>query len=359
MKKREKGEPLKPKGGQTCLTAEEEKCIVACLEASSVWGYPLDSFELRTIIQTYLDSIGKTVPKFKNNKPGIDFAYSFTKRHKERLSERMCQNIKRARAKVTPAFINAYFDNLHNELEGVLACNIVNYDETNLSDDPGRRKVIAKRGLKYVERVMNYSKSATSIMYAASADGVVLLLYVVYRSKHMYDTWTVGGPQHVRYNRTDSGWFDAICFSDWLQNVALPHFRKFGAPGRKILIGDNLSSHLCYESIRLCMQSDVHFVFLPPNSTHITQPLDIAFFRPLKESWRSILTRWKQGEGAFEATVPKRIFSRLLRKLDKAILEKAAVNVKAGFKAAGIYPLKRQHILKRLPPMSEYQEGSP
>ena len=42
--------------------------------------------------------------------------------------------------------------------------NIVNYDETNLTDDPGRRQAIFRRGTKYPERVMNCTKSATSLL---------------------------------------------------------------------------------------------------------------------------------------------------------------------------------------------------
>lgn len=73
--------------------------------------------------------------------PGKDFVYSFLSRHKREISLRMCQNIKRARASVTHEIVNSYFDNLYTELEGVPASNIINYDETNLSDDPGRKKL--------------------------------------------------------------------------------------------------------------------------------------------------------------------------------------------------------------------------
>ena len=41
--------------------------------------------------------------------------------------------------------IKAYFDELENKLKGVPPQNIINYDETNLTDDPGRRKMIFKR----------------------------------------------------------------------------------------------------------------------------------------------------------------------------------------------------------------------
>ena len=70
--------------------------------------------------------------------------------------------------------------------------NIMNYDETNLCDNLERKKVIAKRGLKHQERVVNSTTSATSIVYAGCVDGSLLLPYVVYRATNMCDTRTLG-----------------------------------------------------------------------------------------------------------------------------------------------------------------------
>lgn len=131
----------------------------------------------------------------------MEFARSFLKRHKDQLVVRMCQNIKRPRAAVSRGILRKYFDNLQSELLDIPPSNIINYDETNLSDDPGRSKVITKRGCKYPERVMNSSKSSTSIMFAASADGNLLPVYVLYKAKHLYNSWIENGPQKARYNR--------------------------------------------------------------------------------------------------------------------------------------------------------------
>ena len=79
----------------------------------------------------------------------MDFCQSFMKRHKE-LANRYANNMKQARATVTPEEMNQYFDNLTETLEHVPPSNIFNYDESNLSDDPGRKKVIAKKELNAV-----------------------------------------------------------------------------------------------------------------------------------------------------------------------------------------------------------------
>ncbi|KAJ8943077.1 hypothetical protein NQ314_009837 [Rhamnusium bicolor] len=50
------------------------------------------------------------------------------------------------------------------------------------------------------------------------------------------------------YNRTCHGWFDAQTFTDWFVTIFLPHAKRL--VGRKVLIGDNLSSHFTDEVIR-------------------------------------------------------------------------------------------------------------
>ena len=148
--------------------------IVKCSE----FGMPLDSFDLRLLTKSYLDNKGKIEKKFKNNMPGKSWVKLFIKRHKKDLSKRKCQNIKRARAKVGKEILEEYFSHLEHSLEDVHSSNILNYDETNCSDDPGVRKMLFKRGCKYPERCMNYTKGCISLMFAGTAAGELLPPYI-------------------------------------------------------------------------------------------------------------------------------------------------------------------------------------
>lgn len=52
--------------------------------------------------------------------------------------------------------INDYCNNFKKSIKGIPpSSNILNYDKTNLSDDLGRSEVIAKKGMKYPERIIN------------------------------------------------------------------------------------------------------------------------------------------------------------------------------------------------------------
>ena len=135
--------------------------ILKCAE----FGMPLDSLDLRMIAKNYLDNHARNIRCFKNNLPGNDWAKTFLKRHREDLSERKCQNVNRARAKVAREQVQEYFSHLERSLKDVPPNNILNYDETNCSDDPGTKKMLYKRGCKYPERIMNSSTACISIMF--------------------------------------------------------------------------------------------------------------------------------------------------------------------------------------------------
>lgn len=80
------GKNMKPQGGQTILSKNVERLIVEILITCSSWGYLLTTFDLRTIMKSYLDTKGTNIKKFKDNMPGIDFAMCFLRRHRDTLS---------------------------------------------------------------------------------------------------------------------------------------------------------------------------------------------------------------------------------------------------------------------------------
>ena len=113
------------------------------------------------------------------------------------LSERLITNITRKRAAVDDVVINSYFDELEISLAGIPPENILNYDETGLTDDPGKKRCVVKRGSRYPEMVKNHSKVTTSVMFSGTANGTLLPPYVVpvYKAKNVYQQWTEYGPK--------------------------------------------------------------------------------------------------------------------------------------------------------------------
>lgn len=115
----------------------------------------------------------------------------------------------------------------------------------------------------------------------------------------------------------------------------LPILKKQVGP--KAIIGNNLSSHINMEVIKQWEMNNIKSIALPPNATHLLQPLDVAYFRPLKVSWRKILKDWKEtAAGRRCMSVPKYQFPTLLKTLWDT--DNGPDNLIGGFRKSGIHP---------------------
>lgn len=225
--------PLKV-GRPRMLTDEEEEAIARGIAYLGDWGFPVGPYELKKIIQNYLNKQNVTVPAFHDNLPGKDFITGFLERHRATIRLRIVPNYSKKRASVSVEDLNRYFNNLENSLRDIPKANIWNYDETNLSDNPGRKKCFIRKGVKYPKRIMNETKSCISLMICGSAAGQLMPPFVVYKAKFMYSSWRKGGPKGTRYASTLSGWFDSNTFEEWYFYTALPIMRK--QDGVKVLL---------------------------------------------------------------------------------------------------------------------------
>ena len=289
-------------GGQPRLSAESELAIVQSIDTLTKWKVPLTGMEIKFLVKAYLDRKGINDRRFKNNLSGQDRLKSFSRRH--HLVNRMADNITPVRAEVSADSINTYFDNLKTTVAGVPMANILNYDETNFTDDPGASKIVCRRGTGRVEKKIQHGKSSISVMFCWSATGQFLPPMVVYRAKHVYTEWTTGGPAGAVYESTPIGWFDSRTFTRWFQDVFLPGTEALAANGPRLIIGDNLASHFEPAVLAMCEENNVIFTLLLPNATHLLQPLDVSVFRPAKLHWRSILRQWKT-DSRSRGTLPK------------------------------------------------------
>lgn len=153
-----------------------------------------------------------------------------------------------------------------------------------------------------------------------------------------------GGPPNTDYNRSKSGWFDAATFQDWFEKIVVPWARK--TQQSKVLVGDNLLSHINIDVLQSCQRLKKRFVLLTPNTTQLTQPLDVSFFRPVKDVWRKILTDLKLKQPNLNC-VDKCILLQLLTKLLNELADNSQKIIQSGFKACGIYLYNPEEVYKK------------
>ena len=88
-----------------------------------------------------------------------------------------------------------------------------------------------------------------------------------------------------RYRSQKKSWMDGDLFTEWVKELD----RKYAAQGRKIaLIVDNCPAHPKVDGLKA-----IELIFLPPNTTSKTQPMDQGVIRSLKVFYRhSIIKRY-------------------------------------------------------------------
>ncbi len=211
-------------------------------------------------------------------------------------------------------------------------------------DDPGLKKCFFKKGTKYCEKVQNTSMQAVSVMFWGSAAGKLYPPYVVYRALNMYPSWAKGGPKGAVYSVSKSGWIDGFTFSRCFFDLFLPVLKRI--PGKKVLLSDNLATHFNLDVINACKENNIDFVCMPPNSTHLLQPLDVGCFSSLKSHWRDVLTMYKAKQPN-QAGITKNDFPALLNKvMEKADLGRHLPNA---FRKCGLVPVDVDAAAARIP----------
>ena len=104
-----------------------------------------------------------------------------------------------------------------------------------------------------------------------------------------------------------------------------------------VLFFDGHYSHVCLELAMKAAENNVILFCLPPSTTDKLQPLDVAVFSSFKRAWGKILKERKLKTGG--ALLRKEDFPGILKQFWETRLKPE--NFVAGFRATGIYPLKK------------------
>ena len=140
--------------------------------------------------------------------------------------------------------------------------------------------VLARRGAKWVHETSGGSGREVTTIHLAG--GRRLPPFVVHKGKHLYSTWTNGGPAGARYSVSESGWMEKENFLSWFEKLFLPSVKACLDSGPVVLIFDGHHSHISINLLELARARNVHLVCLPAHTSHILQPLDVGVFGPMK-----------------------------------------------------------------------------
>lgn len=140
--------------------------------------------------------------------------------------------------------------------------------------------------------------------------------------------------------RSKSGWMKAECFYGYIANVFLPYLKKRSDIKLPVVLFlDGHKSHLSLPLTEFCKENGIILICLFPNATHILQPLDVSFFKPLKAKWKKEAEQHKYGSGS---SIEKH---EVIPKLDTILRDKSFRSALAnGFKACGLFPFNPNSV---------------
>ena len=173
-----------------------------------------------------------------------------------------------------------------------------------------------------------------TVNVCGSADGTRLPPFILFKGKHLYNTWTEGGPAGACYGVSPSGWMEEANFFQWFDKQIYPAVKHLTETGPVVMFFDGHYSHLSIALIKRASEIGILLFCLPPNTTHVLQPLDVGVFGPVKSTWRRVLKLYKIRTRA--SNVTKEIFPSLIKQLwEKPI---SPDHLKNGFKSTGLFP---------------------
>lgn len=333
-------------GRAPVFSREVEEQIVECLKARARMGYPCNTDELRDLIQTYVKQKNLQTP-FKDGRPGLDWYYSFMKRHRA-LSFKKPEHLQKARKdQRKPDVIYGFY----KELEKVIAEKkiynpsfVFNADESGFKNDPSRIKAIGERG-KTLCRVSGGSgRESTSVLACVAADGSYLPPFIIFKGAAVQARWTSeeAYPGTV-YSVSTNGWMEEPQFFNWFDKVFIKWVQdlreKQNLPDEvALLLYDGHKSHISLRIIEHAIQNKVVLVKFPSHLTDKIQPLDKSVFGPVKTCWeKKLIAYGKKQMGLGAGRLKKNQFAALLGEVwQEAFTDK---NIKSGFVTSGIFPV--------------------
>jgi hypothetical protein len=110
-----------------------------------------------------------------------------------------------------------------------------------------------------------------------------------------------------------------------------------------MLVLDGHESHVNAEFSNYCKEKDIIPLYLPPHSSHLTQPLDVGIFGPLKRAYSDQISRliWRQ-----ITHITKDEFFPAFKAAFNAVFTEQ--NVKGGFRGSGLVPWDPEAVILKL-----------
>jgi len=288
---------------------------------------------------------------------GKDWVPRFMSRHPQLVSARR-KLIEAARVKdVSVERLTNWFENLQSIINEyrIEPGNLYNMDESGfaIGDIEASQRII-NATIRQAFQVKPGRQEWVTAIECVCADGTSLPPLIIFKGENLSRQWIPASiHNNWRFGCNTKGWTSNIHGLQWLRQVFEVETREKANGKPRLLICDGHDSHITASWIGHCMKNHIILMVLPPHSSHLTQPLDVSVFKPLKTLMAS----------AIEPLVSTELHRILKAEWLSAFVEAhdgafSIQNIQSGFRGTGIMPLNPSKVIDRVkPPAPTIQES--
>jgi hypothetical protein len=325
------------------LTTEREGDLVTYIVEREKAFQPLTRTEIRLFaeqlseVNGQIRYIGKNwVDRFFTRHPAIE----------KKPTKVFESSRKRA---VTRKSLSDYFTGLQwviNE-KNVKRENTYNVDENGVQLGETRAGIVAGTSMTARSEVIKSDNSTwASIIECISAGGIRLTPCVVFSGKNLQGQWFPRVFPSWKYAASPSGWSNSDIFIQWFMDTFIPETTPSDPSQWRLLVLDRHKSHITPELMKKAWMHRIWLSWLPSHSSHITQPLDVAVFGPLKTYYHQLTRAW----ASYEATSlhQQQLFLEAYERASEKAMSRR--NIMSGFSKSGVFPICLRKAIEALKP---------
>jgi len=215
-----------------------------------------------------------------------------------------------------------------------------NMDETGLQLEHKPSRVVAEKGVRYLQARTSGNRETITVIACVNAAGGILPPHIIAKGKtkralHSFDTQSA--PEGATWSVSERGWTKQGIARLWFEKAFLPNI---GPDRPQILVLDGHDSHSFVELIEVAMANQIEIVELPAHTSNWLQPCDRTVFKPFKDAYNDAC---QQLMNEYPGT--KISHGNFCSLMTKAWLKGVTCeNIKSGFRACGIYPFNPAQI---------------
>lgn len=224
-------------------------------------------------------------------------------------------------------------------IRAILPENRWNMDEYGLMEGLGSNGlVVGSSEVRATQKKQPGSRNWTSFVECVSATGQFLPTTVIFKGEYVQQQWfpiEKSEYKDWKFTATEKGWTNTSIAHEWLKKVFIPRTQPRVPSHKRLLVLDGHDSHTHDDFMWLCFQNNIHCLYLPPHTSHVLQPLDLAVFGPLKGAYRKKISHYSSLTDS--SIVGKQNLLICLAAARKEAI--TAHNIKSGWRASGLWPV--------------------